>query len=364
MLDVEVTKRLGHTYFDFAFSSPALKTVVFGPSGCGKTTLLKLLAGLSAPDRGRFCFNAQTIIDMDHGVAVPAHQRNFGYLPQKSCLFPHMNVAQNIHYGLRYKRVKQAQEVVQIWAERLGITELLQRYPAQLSGGQQQRVALARVFASRPKLLLLDEPFCALDVSVREELRDLLIALIDEHHIPTLLVTHDREEAFVFGEHMVVLQAGEVIEAGTLEDVFHAPRYLETARMLGFDNRWEVIEHHMGEVILDSGWRLKCAVAFPPAATHICIRPEDVMILRPDRPIRRGLQDNVFAVTIARIHPRGRHYKLTVVGAEQEGLSINIPAHAFKIMNLHQGQHINISLKKQALVGCSPHPNLIHEVHK
>ncbi|MFO7830503.1 MAG: ABC transporter ATP-binding protein [Desulfuromonadaceae bacterium] len=362
MLDVKVAKQLGHTHFDFAFSSPALKTVVFGPSGCGKTTLLKILAGLSTPDRGSFCFNAQTIIDIDHGVAVPAHQRNFGYLPQKSCLFPHMNVAQNIHYGLRYKRVKKAQEMVHIWAERLGITELLQRYPAQLSGGQQQRVALARVFASRPKLLLLDEPFSALDVSVREELRDLLIALIDECHIPTLLVTHDREEAFVFGEHMVVMQAGEVIEAGALEDVFHAPRLLDTAKMLGFDNRWKVVEQHMFQVLLDNNWQLNCAVELPFEVTHICIRPEDVMILRPDRPVRQGLQDNVFAVTIEGIYPRGRHYKLTVIGADQEALSINIPAHAFQIMNLHQGQHINISLKKQALVGCSTHPDLTHEV--
>ena len=112
MLDVGVEKQLGHTHFDFAFSSPALKTVVFGPSGCGKTTLLKILAGLSTPDRGNFCFNTQPIIDMDQGVDVPAHRRNFGYLPQKSCLFPHMNVAQNIHYGLRYKRVKHAQEMV------------------------------------------------------------------------------------------------------------------------------------------------------------------------------------------------------------------------------------------------------------
>jgi len=364
MLDVRVTKQLGHTHFDFVFRSPALKTVVFGPSGCGKTTLLKILAGLSVPDRGSFCFNAQTIIDMERGVSVPAHRRNFGYLPQKSCLFPHMNVAQNIHYGLRYKRVKQAQGMVNIWAQRLGITELLQRYPAQLSGGQQQRVALARVFASRPKLLLLDEPFSALDVSVREELRDLLIALIDEHHIPTLLVTHDREEAFVFGEHMVVMQAGEVIESGPLENVFHMPRFLETASMLGFDNRWKVVEMHKREVILDNNWRLSSAVELPLEMTHVCIRPEDVMILRSDRPVRGELRDNVFAVTIAHIYPRGGHYKLVVVDADREELRINIPVHAFQIMNLHQGQHIKISLKKQALVGCITHPDLTSEVQK
>lgn len=362
MLDVGVRKQLGHTDFDFTFKSPALKTVVFGPSGCGKTTLLKILAGLSAPDSGSFNFNAQTILDPDHGVAVPAHKRNFGYLPQKSCLFPHMNVAQNIRYGLRYQGVKQSREMVRVWSERLGITDLLQRYPAQLSGGQQQRVALARVFASLPRLLLLDEPFSALDVSVREELRDLLIALIDELHIPTLLVTHDRQEAYVFGEHMVVMQAGKIIEAGALEDVFHAPRYLETAKMLGFDNRWKVVEKDMREVILGNGWRLKCATGMLPDATHICIRPEDVMIQHPEQSKSPGQQDNVFAVTIAGIYPRGWHYKLAVVSAEHELLSINIPAHAFKMMNLHQGQYINISLENQALVGCRRHPDLTQEV--
>lgn len=354
MLEVGIQKQLGTTTIELEFSSPAMKTVVFGPSGCGKTALLKMLAGLTVPDAGFLRCNGTTIVALDDNVVVPAHRRGFGYLPQKSCLFPHMDVAQNIGYPLRRQGREVVSAALETWGERLGIAHLLQRYPAQLSGGQQQRVALARVFAANPRLLLLDEPFSALDNAVREELRDLLIALVDELRIPTLLVTHDREEAYVFGEHMVVMHAGRIVESGPLQQIFHTPTYIESARMLGFDNLWEIDEKEGVTAILANGWYLTCATRLPAEVTHICIRPEDVMILRPDRPVRDALRNNVLAVTLTEVYPRGRHYKLLVTASSAQTLSVNIPEHAFKVMALRRGQQVDISLKTQSLVPCRP----------
>lgn len=352
MLEVELEKRLGHTLVEVDFTSRALKSVVFGPSGCGKTTLLKMLSGLCSPDRGRIGFKQNLVFDSAATVAIPAHKRNFAYLPQKCCLFPHMDVWANIAYPLRLQKSNEVKNLVHIWAQRLGIESLLARYPAQLSGGQQQRVALARVFASKPALLLLDEPFSALDQGVREEMRDILITLVDEFQIPALLVTHDREEAYVFGEHMVVMHDGRVLESGMLEQIYHTPAYLETARMLGFDNSWRIAGYEESQVVLENGWKVTSAGDLRADATHLCIRPEDVMILRPDRPLRHGVRDNVISVILRRIHPRGRHYKLVVEASSKQYLDINIPAHAFRVMGLHQGQTLNISLKSQGLVGC------------
>lgn len=354
MLEVGVQKQLGTTAIELEFRSPAVKTVVFGPSGCGKTTLLKMLAGLTVPDAGFLRCNGTTVVALEDNMVVPAHRRGFGYLPQKSCLFPHMDVAQNIAYPLRRKGRAAVSAALETWGERLGIAHLMQRYPAQLSGGQQQRVALARVFASNPRLLLLDEPFSALDNAVREELRDLLIALVDELQLPTLLVTHDREEAYVFGEYMVVMCAGQIVETGPLQQIFHAPAYIESAQMLGYDNQWKIDKTEGDTVVLTNGWRLTCATRLPAGASHVCIRPEDVMILRPDRPVRDALRNNVLSVTVAEVYPRGRHYKLLVTTPDAQTLSINIPEHAFKVMELRRGQQVNISLKTQSLISCRP----------
>jgi ABC-type Fe3+/spermidine/putrescine transport system ATPase subunit len=352
MLEVELEKCLGNTLIEVGFTSRALKSVVFGPSGCGKTTLLKMLSGLCSPERGRIGFRQEVVFDSAAKMTVPTHKRNFAYLPQKCCLFPHMDVRANIAYPLRLQGCNKVEGLVREWAQRLGIAPLLARYPGQLSGGQQQRVALARAFASRPALLLLDEPFSALDQGVREEMRDILITLVDEFQIPALLVTHDREEAYVFGEHMVVMHDGRVLESGVLEQIYHTPVCLETARMLGFDNSWRIAGYEESLIVLENGWKVKSGGEARGAATHLCIRPEDVMILRPDRPLKHGVRDNVISVILRRIHPRGRHYKLVVEASSNEYLDINIPAHAFRVMGLHQGQTLNISLKSQGLVAC------------
>lgn len=192
---------------------------LLGPSGSGKTTLLRIIAGLEAADSG-------TVLYRDEDVTnAPPRERNVGFVFQHYALFRHMTVFENVAFGLRVRRVPRAQ-VRQRVRELLSLVRLEgleKRYPAQLSGGQRQRVALARALAAAPRVLLLDEPFGALDAKVRQDLRQWLRRLHDELHVTSVFVTHDQEEAFEVADRVVVLSAGKVEQVGTPQEVFEHP---------------------------------------------------------------------------------------------------------------------------------------------
>lgn len=194
-------------------------TVLLGPSGSGKTTLLRLIAGLEHVDTGTIHLHD------DDATAVPPQQRNVGFVFQHYALFRTMTVFENIAFGLRVRprRTRPAKDII---SRRVGeLLELIQlvpfadRYPNQLSGGQRQRVALARALATEPGVLLLDEPFGALDAAIREELRQWLRRLHDDLHVTTVLVTHDREEAREIADQIVLMNAGRIIEIGPPNEV-------------------------------------------------------------------------------------------------------------------------------------------------
>jgi sulfate transport system ATP-binding protein len=192
---------------------------LLGPSGSGKTTLLRIIAGLETADSGAVLYRDE---DVTH--ASP-RDRNVGFVFQHYALFRHMTVFENVAFGLRVRRVPNA-KVRERVGELLGLVRLEgldNRYPAQLSGGQRQRVALARALAAAPRVLLLDEPFGALDAKVRQDLRHWLRRLHDELHVTSVFVTHDQEEAFEVADRVVVLSGGHVEQAGTPEEVFEHP---------------------------------------------------------------------------------------------------------------------------------------------
>jgi molybdate transport system ATP-binding protein len=261
-------------------------TVLFGPSGSGKTTVLRCLAGLEAPDEGVIRFGDEVWFDAAAGRALPPRDRNLGFVPQDYALFPHLTVAANIGYGLRglgrEERASRSAEAIR-W---LGLDGLEARLPAGLSGGQQQRVALARAVVRRPQLLLLDEPFSALDTPTRQRLRSELEALLGRLQIPAMLVTHDRMEAAVLGDSIVVLGGGRILQSGSVEAVFNRPASLEAARILGTDTvvECDVISIAEGLVTLAAGEARLTALAgaLPPGArrVHVCIRAEDVILTR------------------------------------------------------------------------------------
>lgn len=211
--------------------APGSTTVVLGPSGCGKTTLLRCLAGLHRPDGGTITIGGRTFDNTTTGVHVRPEDRRLGVVFQNGALFPHLDVAANVGFGLarserRGHRVDEALELV-------GLAGLGARRPDQLSGGQRQRVALARALAPRPTVLLLDEPFSSLDAVLRAQLRDDVAALLDHLGTTAVLVTHDRAEAFVLGDHLVLLRDGSVVASGDAPSLYRSPPDAWTAAFLG-----------------------------------------------------------------------------------------------------------------------------------
>jgi len=219
---------------------------LLGPSGSGKTTLLRIISGLETADEGAILFQDEDVTDRS------VRDREVGFVFQHYALFRHMTVFENIAFGLRVRRAPQAQVVERV-RELLRLVRLEgleQRYPAELSGGQRQRVALARALAVRPRMLLLDEPFGALDAKVRQELRTWLRRLHEEMHVTTVFVTHDQEEAFEVADQVVVLRGGQIEQVGTPTEVFDHPATPFVMDFLGnvnvFQGRLENGEMHLG----------------------------------------------------------------------------------------------------------------------
>lgn len=184
---------------------------VMGASGAGKTTLLETIAGLTRPSEGHVAIGARVVFDARDRIFVPPHRREVGFVFQSLALFPHLSVRQNVAYGVRDRARRR--ELADTWLARTHAASLAERRPDTLSGGEAQRVALARAFAAEPKLLLLDEPFSALDRALRAELGDVVRALHEETRVPVVLVTHHREDAERLASRVVTLDAGRVIDA-------------------------------------------------------------------------------------------------------------------------------------------------------
>ncbi|MEJ7600291.1 MAG: sulfate ABC transporter ATP-binding protein [Kofleriaceae bacterium] len=281
---------------------------LLGPSGSGKTTLLRILSGLEQPDAGR------AMLDGNDLARQSARQRNVGLVFQHYALFRHLDVWENVAFALRVRkrpqaevdaRVKELLQLVQL--EGLG-----RRLPSQLSGGQRQRVALARALAARPKVLLLDEPFGALDAQVRAELRSWLRRLHDEIHLTTVFVTHDQDEAFEVADRVVVMNHGKVEQVGSPADVFEQPANDFVMRFIGhvnvFDAELESNRARIGETTVEIADRGTEAAR----SGRVYVRPHEVEIGRsqtgggiPARvlrvtPLGTGLKIELHAPSLAR----------------------------------------------------------------
>ncbi|SAD19778.1 Fe(3+) ions import ATP-binding protein FbpC [Enterobacter cloacae] len=211
--------------------APGSRTAIVGPSGSGKTTLLRILAGFETPDTGRIVMQGRTLFDENN--FVPAHLRRIGFVPQEGALFPHLNVADNIAWGLDGTRHEKRQRVEALMEMVSLDRQLATHWPHEISGGQQQRVALARALAQRPSLMLLDEPFSALDTGLRAMTRKATADLLAEAGVASILVTHDQNEALSFATQVAVMRSGGFTQVGTPYDVYTRPVDEETALFLG-----------------------------------------------------------------------------------------------------------------------------------
>jgi len=196
---------------------------LLGPSGCGKTTLLRSIAGLIRPSEGQIRFGKQLV--SFSSVHLPPHKRKIGYVPQEGALFPHLNIMENIAFGID-RTIFTKDQIRQTTKEMLALTGMEgfgHRMPHQLSGGQQTRVALARALAIKPSIVLMDEPFAALDAELRTELRTDVINLLRSQNTTAILVTHDREEGLVSADVIALMREGKIVQSGTPEDVYSSP---------------------------------------------------------------------------------------------------------------------------------------------
>ena len=211
MLIIDIIKAYKDFKLDVNFTADREVTVILGPSGSGKSTILNCIAGVAKPDNGRIAMDNDVYFDSEEGYILPIHRRRVGYVFQSYALFPHINVFKNIQYGLNNYKEAGTNDEVYRFAEAFKIEKLLKKYPYQLSGGEKQRVALARSLIIRPKVLLLDEPFAALDKRTKQILYNEFLEIKKKWNIPILMITHDEGEAQYLGDRIIRISNGCLI---------------------------------------------------------------------------------------------------------------------------------------------------------
>jgi len=291
-------------------------TVLFGASGSGKTTVLRCLAGLEIPNEGEIKFGGEVWFEQSgrrhtakSELFLPPRLRGAGFVPQDYALFPHLTVAGNLRYGLKELPAAEAGLRVAETLRWLGLEGLENRWPRELSGGQQQRVALARAVARRPRLLLLDEPLAALDTPTRLRLRGELRHWLRELRIPTILVTHDRQEALALGDDVVVLHHGLNVQHGALPEVFGRPANLAVAEITAVETiqsgKILAIREGLATVLAGTARLTALALDLPPdtSEVYVCIRAEDVILMQANSV--QSSPRNHLAATVQAVNRKG-----------------------------------------------------------
>ncbi len=327
---------------------------LLGPSGCGKTTLLRIIAGLEAPDSGSIHFAGQDT------TGVHVRERGVGFVFQHYALFKHMSVFDNVAFGLRMKPKKERPSEAVIRAKVMELLSLVQldwvaeRFPAQLSGGQRQRIALARALAVQPQVLLLDEPFGALDAKVRKELRRWLRRLHDELHVTSIFVTHDQEEALEVADRVVVINQGQIEQVGTPQEVWDNPASPFVYGFLGDVNLFKGRADD-GHVTLDDGLQLTSSEAqgASDAQAWAYVRPHELAVSRPGA---QGGDSGSLRVTLDRAIVVGPVARLELITADGDELPHNrassklieahISAQEFHQLALREGEPLLVTPRR------------------
>lgn len=348
-MSIEV-QNITKTFGDYtALNNVSLKVndgelvALLGPSGSGKTTLLRIIAGLEVPDQ-----NPATAIlfDGENVATRRVGERQVGFVFQHYALFRHMTVFENIAFGLRVRprgtrpSKEQIREKVQQLLDLIQLGALGNRYPSQLSGGQRQRVALARALAIEPKVLLLDEPFGALDAKVRQSLRAWLRRLHDELHITSVFVTHDQEEALEVADRVVVMNQASIEQVGTPEEVFHKPSNEFVMDFLGhvnvFHARIENGRALVGNVPIASA---EAGQATASSAT-VYVRPHELEI-------ERHLNGTpAIPACVSRMNPAGAIAKIGLRGADGADIQVDLPFDRYQELGLRIGDAVYVSAKR------------------
>ncbi len=344
-MSIEV-ERISKSFGDFVALKDVSLTVatgelvaLLGPSGSGKTTLLRIIAGLEQPDPGSgpILFQRENVADRD------VTNRHVGFVFQHYALFRHMTVFENVAFGLRVRPRKQRPARSLITYKVMRLLKLVQlevyanRYPNQLSGGQRQRVALARALAIEPQVLLLDEPFGALDAQVRQELRQWLRRLHDEIHLTSVFVTHDQDEALELADRVLVMNRGQIEQIGTPDEVFHHPRTEFVVKFLGqvnpFHGRLENGKVHFATVSLDAPEH----ASSPSRPVRVCVRPHDFDVATH----RNG--HPCFRAVVTRIHSAGPNVRLEMLAESGEHLHAELTQERYRALGISTDSQVFVT---------------------
>ena len=343
MLSVDFEKRLGDFHLRPRFDAEDELVVLLGPSGSGKSLTLRAIAGLLEPDHGRIELPSGPAFDSGLGLDLPPQARSVGYVVQDLALFPHLSVAENIAFGLhRWPKAEQQARVREL-VELLGLEGMEGRLPRETSGGQQQRVALGRALAARPRVLLLDEPFSALDAPIRNALRREVTRLRRQLGLLALFVTHDLQEAYALADRIAIYDDGAVLQSGPRAEVFRDPASVRVAELLDARNIFEgrVVSKTEAYTEVETPWfrvkaRSESKLALNARAA-VSVRPEHVILLRRDRPHTNQL-DTTLDVELIDEVPTGNNHRLylKVIGSDNDlcVIEADVPAHPYQVMGV------------------------------
>lgn len=298
-LIVHIQKKIKSFKLKADFETRDSSLGILGSSGCGKSMTLKCIAGIVTPDEGYIELNGKVLFDSKHNINVMPQQRRVGYLFQNYALFPNMTVAENIGIGIKHSKGEKDQQITKM-IKNFHLNGLEGRYPGQLSGGQQQRVALARILAYEPDVLLLDEPFSALDSYLKEELQFKLQNLLKEYQGDSILATHSRDEVYRLCDQLIILDNGKILEAGETKRVFAKPKKVQAARLSGCKNFSRAVKLSENQVeALDWGMSLTVQSPIPEALSHIGIRAHDFKACHEPNHWKNVFPCNVLRITEA-----------------------------------------------------------------
>jgi len=343
---------------DISFEMKNELVVLFGPSGSGKTTLFKCISGITQPDNGKIIVGSKVYYDKDRKINLPIQKRNLGYVFQNCTLFPHMNVRKNIECGLDNWEKEDKEKRVMEMLNLLHIEELETHYPSQLSGGQKQRVALARALAPKPGILLLDEPFSALDMEIRTKLAEKIRNLQKKIEIPLLFITHNLEEAFLMADRILILYDGKAQQFGNPEEIFYHPENLHVAELTGISNIFddayveEYDEKSKSAVLKSGSLRIKTKSPNLKTGDKISwgIHPENITFLSPDSS-PENQENNTYYAHMNNIINKGPKKRITLkLVKHNKSLTAEVPAQYVDSLKLHVGGFCHVRLEVSKVV--------------
>jgi len=292
-LQVNIRKKFSGFELNVEFETEAGCMGILGASGCGKSMTLKCVAGIEKPDQGRIVLNGKVLFDSEKGINLPARERRTGYLFQNYALFPTMTVEENLSIVIPGKK-RDKLPLVAEQLRRFQLEGLEKRYPSQLSGGQQQRVALARMLLYKPDIIMLDEPFSALDGFLKDTLQMEMLELIREYNGDVLMVAHSRDEIYKFCDHMMLLSEGKTILKGCTKDIFRRPERMEAAKLTGCKNI-SSIEKISDYELYACEWKIKLKTEekIGDSVRYVGIRGHNLI------PVQERSEENVMGIELA-----------------------------------------------------------------